>query len=130
MEGTLRKLTCGTAILAALIGASPALGWDLLGQRDVRDAVDHDTISLPGDRQFSRIRLCAYQRPVHFIDVKVRFANGTEQDVAVRARVQPGECTRAIDLVGTDRNIRAVDMVYEANTRRRGVGGSIRLFGE
>lgn len=120
--------------LAALslqsIVATPAFAWQELGTRDVRDAVDRDTIVLPGARRFERIRICAYQRPVHFLDLKVRFANGSSQDVPLRAVVRAGKCTRAIDLVGGDRNIAAVDMVYEANTRRRGVHAKVRLFGE
>jgi hypothetical protein len=127
----LKPLLLATALMtAAAAVATPAAAWDHLGTRDVRDAVDRDTISLPGARRFDRIRLCVYERPVHFIDVTVRFANGARQDVPVRARLRPGECTRAVDLIGDDRNITAVDMVYEANTRRRGVGAQVRLFGE
>ncbi len=117
------------AAFAGLL-ASPASAWDLLGTRDVRDAVDRDVIVVEGARQFQRIRLCAYERPVHIIDLDVHFANGGHQDVSVRTRIRPGDCTRAIDLVGDDRNITSVDMVYEANTRRRGVHASVRLFGE
>lgn len=117
------------AILAAAL-ASPASAWDLLGSRDVRDAVDRDVIVVEGARQFQRIRLCAYERPVHIIDLDVHFANGGHQDVSLRAQIRPGQCTRAIDLVGDDRNITSVEMVYEANTRRRGVHASVRLFGE
>ncbi len=126
-----KSLLLAVAIAAASVAtAAPAAAWDLLGTRDVRDAVDRDTISLPGARRFERIRLCVYERPVHFIDVTVRFANGARQDVPVRARIRPGQCTRALDLVGDDRNITAVDMVYEANTPHRGVGAQVRLFGE
>lgn len=123
-------LLAATILMTTMVTAAPAAAWDLLGSRDVRDAVDRDTISLPGARRFERIRLCVYERPVHFIDVTVRFANGASQDMPVRARIRPGECTRALDLAGDDRNITAVDMVYEANTRRRGVGAQVRLFGE
>jgi hypothetical protein len=123
----LATIAAGAALLAA---ASPALAWDHLGTRHVRDAVDRDSIVLPGNRKFDRIRICAYGRPVHFIDVNVRFANGGVQDVPVRAIIRPGQCTRAIDLVGDDRNIASVHMVYEANTRRRFVGAEVRLFGE
>jgi len=115
---------------AMFVAASPAMAWDHLGTRHVRDAVDHDAIVLPGDRKFDRIRICAYGRPVHFIDVNVHFANGGVQDVPVRAVIRPGQCTRAIDLNGDDRNITSVNMVYEANTRRRWVGAEVRLFGE
>ncbi len=126
-KSILTIVAAGAALMAT---ATPALAWEFLGTRDVRDALDHDAIRLPGKRQFSRIRLCVYQRPVHFIDLDVRFANGGKQDVPVRAVIRPRQCTRAIDLVGDDRNITAVHMVYEAQTRRRGVGAQIRLFGE
>lgn len=110
--------------------ATPALAWDLLGARDVRDAVDHDTIVVEGARRFDHIRLCVAEHPVHFIDLDIRFANGGHQDVPVRATIRPGQCTRNIDLEGDDRNITAVNLVYEANTRRRGVHATVRLYGE
>jgi hypothetical protein len=123
--------TLAAAAVMALAVAGPAHAeWTLLGSRDVKDAVDRDSISVPGGRQFTRIRLCAAERPVHLIDVDVHFANGGHQDVLVRARLRPGDCTRALDLTGDDRNITRVDMVYEANTRRRGVHATIRLWGE
>ncbi len=127
----MRKTIVATlAAGAALLTASPALAWEHLGTRHVRDAVDQDTISLPGNRKFDRIRICAYGRPVHFIDLTVHYANGSVQDVPVRAVVRPGSCTRSIDLVGNDRNISSVHFVYEANTRRRFAGAEVRLFGE
>jgi len=125
-----RILAVAVVGLVQLAAMPSAFAWDELGYRDVRDAVDHDTISLPGNRKFDRIKVCAYRRQVHMLDLKVRFANGGSQDVAVRARLRPGTCTRNIDLVGDDRNITAVDMVYEANTPRRGVHAAVRLFGE
>ncbi len=127
----MRKTIVATlAAGAAILTASPAMAWELLGSRHVRDAVDHDAITLPGKRKFDRIRICAYGRPVHFIDLTVHFANGGVQDVPVRAVVRPGTCTRTIDLVGDDRNISAVHFVYEANSRRRFAGAEVRLFGE
>lgn len=125
---TLRTLFLAAVASAALAG--PAFAWDLLGTRDVRDAVDRDTIVVEGARQFERIRLCVYRRPVHFIDLDVRFANGGHQDVSVRQRVNAGECTRVIDLVGDDRNITSVTMLYEETSRRRGQHATVRLYGE
>lgn len=126
-KGILATLAAGAALVTA---SSPAMAWDHLGTRHVRDAVDRDSINLPGNRKFDRIRICVYGRPVHFIDVNVRFANGGVQDVPVRAVIRPGQCTRNIDLNGNDRNITSVQFVYEANTRRRWVGSEVRLFGE
>lgn len=119
-------MACGLIVTLPI----PAFAWDLLGSRDVADRVDRDTIPVAGGRQFERIRICVSQRPVHFIDLDVRFANGGHQDVPVRAQVRAGQCTRAIDLTGDNRNIVSVAMVYEANTRRRGVGARVQLYGE
>jgi hypothetical protein len=125
----IKTLALAMAIASSVISPASA-EWTFLGARDVRDAVDHDVIVVEGARQFQRIRICAYERPVHIIDLDVHFANGATQDVAVRSQVRAGTCTRAIDLVGDDRNITSVGLTYEANTRRRGVHASVRLFGE
>lgn len=117
--------------LAACATAGPAAAeWRLLGVRDVRDRTDRDTIVVEGPRQFERIKLCVYRNPVHFIDVDVRYANGGHQDVSVRQRINPGQCTRAIDLNGDDRNITTVSMLYEETSYRRGAHATVRLFGE
>jgi len=125
-----------TAALSALIAvatlaatATPAAAWDLIGARDVRDATERDTIVVEGPRRFERIRLCAYRQPINIYDLDVRFANGGHQDVQVRQRINPGECTRAIDLNGDDRNVASVSMVYEETSFRRR-HATVRLFAE
>jgi hypothetical protein len=117
------------AVVALAATASPAAAWDLIGARDVRDRTERDTIYVEGPRQFERIRLCAYRNPINIYDLDVRFANGGRQDVSVRTRINPGECTRAIDLVGDDRNIVAVSMLYEETSFRRR-HATVRLFAE
>jgi hypothetical protein len=116
--------------LAACATAEPANAWTQIGVRDVRDRTDRDTIVVEGPRQFERIRLCVYRNPVHFLDVDVRFANGGHQDVDVRQRINPGQCTRAIDLTGDDRNITTISMLYEETSYRRGAHATVRLFAE
>lgn len=119
-------------IMALALGAgaaSPAMAWDQLGVREVRDRTDRDTIVVEGPRRFDRIKLCVYRNPVHFIDVDVRFANGGHQDVSVRERIGAGQCTRAINLEGNDRNIVSVSMLYEETSFRRRTA-TVRLFGE
>jgi hypothetical protein len=127
----MKRMAIGIALIASqLVVATPALSWDLLATRDVRDRVERDSIALRGDRRFDRIRLCVRQRVVHFLDVKVRFANGQTQDVHIASRILPGQCTRAINLQGDNRNIASVDLIYEANSVRNFAGATVRLFGE
>jgi hypothetical protein len=115
--------------LALALAAGPAAAWDLIGTRDVRDRTERDTIQVEGHRQFERIRLCVYRNPVRFIDLDVRFQNGGHQDVEIRQRINPGECTRAIDLTGDDRDIASVSMLYEETSFRRR-HATVRLFAE
>lgn len=124
----LKTLVFAAVMSVAAVG--PAFAWELLGARDVRDRVDRDTIVVEGGRRYERIRLCVYQRPVHFLDLDVRFANGARQDVPIRQRINAGQCTRAIDLVGDDRNIASVTMLYEETSRRRGAHAMVRLYAE
>jgi hypothetical protein len=125
-------LACAVLGLAACATPGPAAAdnWRQIGARDVRDRTDRDTIVVDGPRQFERIKLCVYRNPVHFYDVDVRYANGGHQDVSVRRRINPGECTRAIDLNGDDRNITTVSMLYEETSYRRGAHATVRLFAE
>jgi hypothetical protein len=116
--------------LAACATPTPASAWTQIGVRDVRDRTDRDTIVVEGPRQFERVKLCVYRRPVHFLDVDVRFANGGHQDVSVRQRINPGECTRNIDLTGDDRNITSISMLYEETSWRRGAHATVRVFAE
>lgn len=124
----MKALIAGAA-LALMACASPAQAWDVIGVREVRDRTDRDTIVVEGRRQFERIKLCVYRNPVHFIDVDVHYANGGHQDVSVRERINAGQCTRAIDLNGDDRNITRVVMVYEETSFRRRTA-TVRLLAE
>jgi hypothetical protein len=123
----LKAYVLGAAL--TLAAAGPAAAWELIGARDVRDRTERDTIYVEGHRQYERIRLCVYRNPVHFLDVDVRFHNGGHQDVSVQSRINPGQCTRAIDLRGDDRDIASVSMLYEETSFRRR-HATVRLFAE
>jgi hypothetical protein len=119
----------GATLVSAIAFATPAFAWDLLGQLNVRERVDVDTITLPGNRKFDRIKLCAFRAPVHIIDIDVHFENGGHQDINTRFQIRPGDCTRNIDLNGNNRNIRSIVLKYEENSWRLGTA-TVRVFGE
>ena len=105
-----------------------AWNWDFLGQRVVRHFAENDAIPAYGHRHYRQIKLCAYQRPVRLYDLDVRFQNGGHQDVAVRAVLNPGQCTRAIDLNGFQRDIKFVHMAYETLGWHHGPRAFVRLY--
>jgi hypothetical protein len=124
-----KAIAMGAVLAIAACAATPAAAWTQLGVREVRDRTERDTFVLNGPRAFDRIKLCVYRNPVHFYDLDVRFHNGGHQDVSIRQRINPGQCTRAINLNGDDRNITTVSMVYEETSFRRRTA-TVRLFGE
>lgn len=87
--------------------------WQLVGQRLVDQRLKRDAIPVAGRQTHQQIMICAYNRPVRLNDVDVRFGNGGAQDVAVRNVLQPGTCTRAIDLQGNRRDIRTVTLATQ-----------------
>lgn len=105
------------ALAAALlpVAATPSLAQqgDLLGSRIVADNSEVDTIGVPGSQRYGSVRLCVAQRSVHFADVDINFGNGGSQDASVRAIINPGECTRWINLRGPRRNIASIVMRYQ-----------------
>ena len=120
--------------VAAIMAAVPAVaqtGWTELGQREVSDRIDRDTIQTAGpgrwQAMYSQIALCTERAPVRFYDVVVRFRNGRSQNVPVQSLVRAGDCSRRFDLRGRDRNIAAVDFTYEAASLGRRTG-RVRLF--
>jgi hypothetical protein len=106
---------CGLAF--GFCRTTPALAWDVIGAREVTDRYDVDAINLPGNRMFRQVKVCVDRNPVHFYDFDIFFRNGGHQDVRVRARINPGECTRDIDLNGGRRNIDRIVFKYEETSR-------------
>jgi hypothetical protein len=122
-------LTAALVAAGLAAAASPAAAWTLLGERIVRDRMDHDEIWLEGHRRFTQIKICVYRHPVRVYDVDVNFNNGGHQDVEVRDRINPGTCTRDIDLTGDDRDIRNIKMLYEETSWGRRKTATVRVFG-
>jgi len=133
------KLRSRAACLVLALAPLPLLGagaaqagekWVFLGERVVNDRLDHDTIDVGSKRgAFDRIKIMVRQRPVHFLDVKVHFANGKSWSADVRKLVPAGGSTREIELPGGERDIRSVEFWYEAQSRGRGKRATVELYG-
>ncbi|MBL9097473.1 MAG: hypothetical protein JNK07_11150 [Alphaproteobacteria bacterium] len=106
-------------------GYGPGYGygqWELIGTRQVDFRTESDRVAVRGYERFRQIKVCVYNRPVHFLDMDVRFANGGRQDIFVRDVIRPGDCTRAIDLRGHRRDLHAVSFIYRSLGGQRRIG--------
>lgn len=127
----LKAILFAAAAVAAFAGTTaPAFAqWLMVGQRNVTDRAETDTIVLGGHRQYSHIKLCVYRNPVHFRDLDIHYSNGGHQDVSVASRINAGDCTRVIDLTGDDRDVASIVMRYEETSARR-ARATVRVFAE
>jgi hypothetical protein len=99
----------------------PPRAWVELGCRDVNFRVDRDVIQVGRrDGYFTAIRLRAIGNDVRMLDLKVVYGNGEPDNLPVRAVIAAGRTSGALDLHGTQRLIRRIEMVYVARPEFRG----------
>ena len=116
-------------VVIATVSNASAQRWEFLGERTVRDRVDHDSIPVTVARgDFRRIKLTVRGSAVRFYRVEVIYGNGAPDLIEIRALIPAGGETRVIDLRGGERVIRRVDFWYEAKSIGRR-GALVRLFG-
>ena len=123
-------LTAAAFALGAAAMVTPAqAAWVQIAERNVTDRIDIDNIVLPGPVRYTRLKICVFDNPVHFYDMDVFFQNGGHQDASLRQRINPGDCTRNIDLKGGARNITRIRLKYEETSWFIG-RATVRVFGE
>jgi len=94
--------------------------WTYLGNSHVDGATDHDSIKVGrSDGAFRAIQLRISGGAINFERVIVRYGNGTQQEIPVRARIPDGGQTRVIDLPGERRLIQSVDLWYGKDSWKR-----------
>jgi hypothetical protein len=88
--------------------------WRALGTRDVNHVTEHDTITLGyGAGKLRALRFHVAKAPVHIYDVRVTFANGQMQTLAVDENIAANSTSRTYDLPGYERVISRIDLVYK-----------------
>jgi hypothetical protein len=96
--------------------------WVQLGCQQVSFiGKDHDSIRVGrSEGRFKAIRLAARGNDVEMLDLKVVYANGAPDDIAVRSLIRAGKETRPLDLKGRERAIQRIDMTYRSRPNFRG----------
>ena len=120
--------------VVVLVGAGCATAragetWRLLGQRAIEYRLDRDEIVVGADEgRFHQLQLRVRSAPVTLRDLKVHFADGSVQDVAIRKRIPAGGESRVIDLAGGERVLQKVVFWYDTPRRRSG-RAVVQLYG-
>jgi Protein of unknown function (DUF2541) len=115
------------AVFFASVAMTLPARWELLGQRVVNLRVDHDEILVTGfEGSFDKVKLKVLRGGIEFLDMKIHYANGGVEDVALRQLIPAGGETRVIDLRANNRVIRKVTFWYKSPGRR----AVVQVWGE
>ena len=105
------------SLFTGSIAAAAPARWVRLGSTKVTDRVERDTIAVTARRgNFKALQIRVFERDVQFREVAIRFANGDLQTVELRNVIRAGGQSRIVDIEGHDRVIRAVELVYDAQS--------------
>ena len=117
----LATLLLAFVLTLATTHAAPKLGdWKRLGQKEADLKVDRDEIAVGADEGvFKSIKLGVLKTGVEFINVRVVYPSGDDQEIEVRKKVRAGGETRVIDLDGRNRVIRKVVFLYRTDAKVR-----------
>ncbi|MDX2157036.1 MAG: hypothetical protein SFW09_11065 [Hyphomicrobiaceae bacterium] len=103
--------------------------WELLGTQKVGFAVDRDVVRVGRqDGRFRAIKLRVRDNDLELRDLKVVYGNGTTEDFVVRRSIRRGGETRTIDLGGSTRFVREVQLTYRSRPSFRGQA-SVEVWG-
>ena len=95
--------------------------WERLGCQKVGFLADKDVIRVGRDEgRFKSIRLQVSGNKVYMNDLKVVYSNGEPDDIPVRSEIRAGGQTRALDLRGERRAIKAIEMKYRSQPSFKG----------
>ena len=104
--------------------------WNLLGETTVNGSLDHDRVAVGRrDGRFRALQIQVDRAPIEFQRVVVHYANGQDESLEIRSRINPGSRTRAIDLQGGDRIITHVDFWYSKGNWSSRQMPRVRLYG-
>jgi hypothetical protein len=99
----------------------PAERWVELGCRSVGFRVDRDVIKVGRfEGAFRKIRLRVIGNKIEVFDLNVVYGNGSRDDIRVRAIIPDGGITKPLDLRGTGRAIKQIEMIYRSQPNFKG----------
>lgn len=129
VSGAIAVKPTSDAPTTAAPGAASAGGDVLFGAQYVGFGVDRDVIRVGNEiGKFDKIRLRVLDNDIHINEIKVVYANGETDALAVNADIPKNSRTNWIDLKG-DRFIKEIQMVYKSKPSFKGQA-RIEVFGQ
>lgn len=114
-------IIAGAIVVLAGAPTGAQARWERLGCQKVGFLADKDVNSgWTRQGRFKSIWLQVSGSKVHMNDLKVVYSNGEPDDIPVRSEIRAGGQTRALDLRGERRAIKAIEMKYRSQPSFKG----------
>ncbi|MEP6682981.1 MAG: hypothetical protein ABJA35_06970 [Parafilimonas sp.] len=104
-------------------------GWHKIGETTVDFKIDKDKVLILGNDHFKSLVLKAVDAPVHIESLEVVYGDGDPEEIPVRYDFKAGSESRSINLKGSDRKIKEVNMVYRTIPNWKGDKAHIEIWG-
>lgn len=115
LDGSTRDL--GMRVQSARpLSTAPVTPWRDIIRLSVRDHADRDTANVSDPALYRQVMVCAERNTVRLRRAEVQLGNRRWQRIFLPLVIAPGQCSKAVDLAGNSRRIRAVRFEYEAWT--------------
>jgi len=104
-------------------------GWHKIGETTVDFKTDKDVVYVMGNDHFKSLLIKAVDAPVHIENLKVVYQDGEPENIPVRYDFKAGSESRAIDLLGHERKIKEVELVYKTVPNWKGDKAHVEIWG-
>lgn len=93
--------------------------WTSLLALKVGDRPERDRRTIPDNRRFVSVSVCALKGTIRIRDARVQFGDGRWQRLVVPPTLSQGACSKGTDLVSAPRRLRAVQFDYQTASAGR-----------
>jgi hypothetical protein len=104
-------------------------GWHKIGETTVDFKTDKDKVYILGNDHFKSLKLKATDAPVHIENLEVVYGDGDPEEIPVRYDFKAGSESRSINLKGSDRKIKEINLVYRTIPNWKGDKAHIEIWG-
>jgi hypothetical protein len=109
---------------------SDKTGWHKIGETKVNFDQDHDEVMVMAANRFAALKFKVTDAPLELIDLDVYFEDGTSKNVKIGYAIKTaGESSRAIDLPGSEQNLKKITFRYKTMGNDKSKKAHVEIWG-
>ncbi|MEO6582896.1 MAG: hypothetical protein ABIO05_01145 [Ferruginibacter sp.] len=105
-------------------------GWELLGERTVNFARDHDVLPVNSATKYTAVRFKVEHRSVNIRDLKIVFANLDKLEPSIEEELIPDQYSKIIELGPEGKEVRSIEFKYRTTGNVLKGRAKVLVFGK